>query len=143
MPPTTQSAGPLERLLVAVGAVPMAIEPYLPTAVRRNFGVRLFVIAFISVVGAPALSVVLFADVLSAAAFISLVVAVTGFLGYCEMYRALREINGSVRKIDAGEFDLDLADDRIDEIGETYGGLLSAAASLDETLREAEAAREE
>jgi methyl-accepting chemotaxis protein len=84
-----KNADPLERFLIVVGTVPMAIEPYLPMALRRNFGVRLFVLAGISIVLAPGMAVLLFSDVFISALFIGTVVAATGFLGYCEMYRAL------------------------------------------------------
>lgn len=139
----TDSAGPLERLLVAVGTIPMAAEPYLPTAVRRNFGVRIFLLAAISIFLAPGTAVVLFSDVLTAALFIGSVIAVTGFLGYCEMYRALREINHRVSQVEAGQFEIDFGVNRVNEIGETYSGLERTATSLGETIAEAETARSE
>lgn len=95
-----------------------------------------------SILVAPGLAVVLFTDVLTAAVFISLVVSATGFLGYCEMYRALREINDEVKRIDAGVFDIDFGVDRTDEIGETYTALEETARSLGATIEEAETARE-
>ena len=133
----------LERFLVGVGAVPMALEPYLPTALRRNFGVRLFLLASMVIVVAPAIAIVAISDVVVAALFFSAVTAVTGFLGYCEMYRALRLINGRVNAVQDGEFDIDFEEDRIDEIGETFDGFERMAASLGETLTEAETAQRE
>lgn len=41
-----QTSGILEWILVSVGAVPMAIESYFPTAIRRNFGARIFLLAW-------------------------------------------------------------------------------------------------
>ena len=131
----------LERFLVAVGAIPMAIEPYLPTALRRNFGVRLFALAALVIVVAPGIAIVAISDVVVAALFFSAATAVTGFLGYCEMYRALRLINGRVLAVQDGEFDIDFGEDRIDEIGETFDGFERMAGSLGETLEEAEVAK--
>ena len=65
-------------------------------------------------------------------------VTATGFPGYREMYRALREINTRVRRIDdgrfdvafdAGQFDVAFDADRIDEIGETYDAVEETARS--------------
>jgi methyl-accepting chemotaxis protein len=137
----TTDIGIFGRLLVAVGAVPMAIEPYIPGVVRRNFGLRVFLLAFVSIVVAPGIAVVAFDDVLVAALFISGVVTATGFLGYCEMYRALREINGRVKRVDDGQFDISFGADRMDEIGETYAALEETAQSLGETIERAESER--
>ena len=138
----TANIGFSGRLLVAIGAVPMAIEPYIPTVVRRNFGLRVFLLAVLSIVIAPGIAVVAFDDVLTAALFISGVVAATGFLGYCEMYRALREINTRIKRVDDGHFDVAFDADRVDEIGETYDGLEETARSLRETIDRAESERE-
>ena len=137
----TTDIGIFGRLLVAVGAVPMAIEPYIPGVVRRNFGLRVFLLAFVSIVVAPGIAVVAFDDVLVAALFISGVVTATGFLGYCEMYRALREINTRIKRVDDGHFDVSFDADRIDEIGETYDALEETARSLSETIDRAESER--
>ena len=93
-------------VLVRIGWFPMRVEQLLPAVVRRNFGARIFWLAMVSLLGAPALAVVLFSDVLVAVAFVSAVIALTGFLGYCEMYRALREINARIGEVDDGEFDV-------------------------------------
>jgi methyl-accepting chemotaxis protein len=130
-------------LLVGVGAIPMGIEPYLPAVVRRNFGLRIFILAAVSIVVAPGLAVVLFDDLLVGAVFIGVVVASTGFLGYCEMYRALREINTRVGRVDDGQFDISFGVDRVDEIGETYTALEETARSLGETIDQAAAAKED
>jgi methyl-accepting chemotaxis protein len=140
---TRTGTGPIGRLLVGVGAVPMWIEPHLPSVVRRNFGLRIFILAFVSIVVAPGTALVLFDELLPGALFISLVVASTGFLGYCEMYRALREINTRVKRIDDGEFEISFGTDRVDEIGETYTALEETARSLGETIDRAAAAKED
>ena len=121
----------------------MALEPYLPTALRRNFGVRLFILAATVIVVVPAIAIVALSDVVVAALFFAGATAVTGFLGYCEMYRALRLINGRVHAVQDGEFDIDFGEDRIDEIGETFDGFEEMAGSLGKTLDEAEAAKRE
>ena len=143
---TEQHVGILEQVLVTVGVIPMTVEAYLPAFARRSFGVRIFLLAAISIVAAPALAVVFFSDVLVAATFISVVVAATGFLGYCEMYRALREINEQVGRVQDEQFDIAFQWDRIDEIGETYTALEETAASLGESIerahRETENAKE-
>jgi len=136
-------AGVLERLLVGVGWLPMWAEQFLPGPIRRNFGARLFVLAAVSIVVAPGIAVAAFDDVLVAGAFIAAVVTVTGFLGYCEMYRALRQINDRVARVDRGEYDIEFETDRPDEIGETFSGLEQMAASLKRTISEAEGARED
>ncbi|MBB6647176.1 methyl-accepting chemotaxis protein [Halobellus ruber] len=138
----TGNVGVFGEVLVAVGAVPMAIEPYIPAIVRRNFGLRVFLLAFVSIVVAPGIAVVAFDDVLAAALFIAAVVTATGFLGYCEMYRALREINTRIKRVDDGQFDVSFDADRIDEIGETYDALEETARSLGETIERAESERE-
>lgn len=132
-----------EWILVTVGRAPMAIEPYLPGFVRRNFGARIFALAFLSIVVAPGTAVVLTDDVLTAAVLIASIVTATGFLGYCEMYRALREINDGVRRIEDGDYDVALDRERVDEIGETYTALANTADSLEESFAEAREAREE
>jgi len=119
----------LERFLVGVGAVPMALERYLPTVLRRNFGVRLFMLAVTVIIVAPAIAIVAISDVVVASVFFASVTAVTGFLGYCEMYRALRLINGRVHAVQDGEFDIDFQEARIDEIGETFELLRSLRPS--------------
>jgi methyl-accepting chemotaxis protein len=133
----------LERFLVAVGTVPMAIEPYLPTALRRNFGVRLFFLAATVIVIVPVIAIVALDSVLVTALLFSGATAVTGFLGYCEMYRALRQINSRVNAVQDGRFDVDFGVDRIDEIGETFHGFEDMAHSLGETIDEAEQATSE
>ncbi|QIO23824.1 methyl-accepting chemotaxis protein [Haloarcula sp. JP-L23] len=130
------------RLLVAVGAVPMAAEPYLPGPLRRDFGVRLFLLAFVSVVVGPAIAATLFSDALPAVAFAAAIVLCTGFLGYCELYRAIIEINQKARAVDRGEYDIDFGVDRVDEIGETYDTVERTAHSLGESIREVERAQE-
>jgi methyl-accepting chemotaxis protein len=139
----TENVGVAGRLLVHVGALSMRLERAFPSALRGNFGARIFWLAFVSLVGAPALAAVLFDDVLLAVAFVSGIIAVTGFLGYCEMYRALRAINANVRRIQDGEFDVAFETTRRDEIGETYTALENTADSLAETLAEAERAEVE
>ncbi len=136
------TSGLSERVLVTVGRVPTAIEPHLPTVIRRNFGARIFLLAATSIAFAPAAGVLLFDGTLAVAAFISVVVAATGFLGYCEMYRSLREINARVLAVDEGEYDVDFGVSRVDEIGETYDAFERMAGSLDERIREARSARE-
>ncbi len=138
----TENVGIFGTVLVAVGAVPMAIEPYVPGLVRRNFGLRVFLLAFVSIVVAPGFAVVVFDDVLAAALFIAAVVTATGFLGYCEMYRALREINARIKRVDDGHFDVSFDADRIDEIGETYDAVTETARSMGETIERAESDRE-
>jgi methyl-accepting chemotaxis protein len=138
----TGNVGIFGRVLVAVGTVPMAVEPYVPGLVRRNFGLRVFLLAFVSIVVAPGVAVVAFDDVLAAALFISAVVTATGFLGYCEMYRALREINTRIKRVDDGQFDVSFDADRVDEIGETYDAIEETATSLGETIERAESERE-
>jgi len=138
------------RLLVSIGAVPMAVEPHLPTPLRRDFGVRLFLLAFVSVFVGPAVAAVLFTEALPAVTFAAAIVLCTGFLGYCELYRAIIEIKEQASAIDDGDYDIDFGVDRIDEIGETYDTLERTASSLGRSLSEAqeaqsnsEAAREE
>ena len=136
------SVGIFGRTLVAVGTVPMAIEPFLPGHIRQNFGLRVFLLAVVSIVVAPGVAILAFTDVVVAAVFISAVVTATGFLGYCEMYRALRELNTRVKQIDDGRFDIAFDADRIDEIGETYTAVEETARSLGETIDRAESERE-
>ncbi|WP_254271956.1 methyl-accepting chemotaxis protein [Haloarcula marina] len=131
------------RLLVAVGAVPMTVEPHLPDFLRRDFGVRLFLLAVISVVVGPAMAATLFSDALPAVAFAAAIVLCTGFLGYCELYRAISEIRSKAKSVDEGDYDIDFGVDRLDEIGETYDTLERTAASMGETIADAEAARED
>jgi len=138
----TGNVGIFGQLLVAIGAVPMAIERYNPSVIRRNFGLRVFLLAFASIVVAPGIAVLAFDDVLVAALFISAVVTATGFLGYCEMYRALREINTRIKRVDDGQFDVSFDADRIDEIGETYDAIEETARSLGETIERAESERQ-
>ncbi|MFY4813031.1 methyl-accepting chemotaxis protein [Haloarcula sp. AONF1] len=142
MTSTDDSTGPLGRLMLAVGTVPMTIEPYLPTPLRRTFSARVFLLAAMSIVGAPALAIVLFSSVTAAAVFIGFVVAVTGFLGYCEMYRAIIEINRKATAVDNGQYDIDFGVDRIDEVGDAYTKLERAADSLGQNIREANEAQE-
>ena len=138
----TEDMEPLERALVEIGQLPMGLERYLPDSMRGNFGVRLFALAAVSIVVAPTLAVVLFESVAVGAAFIAVVVAVTGFLGYCEMYRALRQINDRVARLKDGDFDVSVPVDRRDEIGETFDGLAATASSFDQMVFEAETARD-
>jgi len=131
------------RLLVAVGAIPMAAEPYLPAPLRRDFGVRLFLLAFVSVVVGPAIAAALFADALPAVTFAAAIVLCTGFLGYCELYRAIIEINEKATAVDDGDYDIDFGVDRVDEIGETYATFERTARSLGDSLAEARRAESE
>jgi methyl-accepting chemotaxis protein len=129
------------KLLVYVGWLPMYVERWLPGVIRGNFGARIFWLATVSLVGAPLLAAVLFTDVVLAVTFVAGVVALTGFLGYCEMYRALREINARIYRVENGEFDISFDSTRIDEVGETYDALEETARSLGDTVEEAETAR--
>ena len=128
------------RVLVAVGAIPMGVEPYLPGPLRRDFGVRLFLLAFVSVAVGPAIAAALFTDALPAVTFAAVIVLCTGFLGYCELYRAIIEINEKATAVDGGDYDIDFGVDRVDEIGETYDTFERTARSLDESLADANAA---
>ncbi|MDS0282314.1 methyl-accepting chemotaxis protein [Haloarcula onubensis] len=131
------------RLLVTVGRLPMAAEPHLPEPLRRDFGVRLFLLAFVSVVVGPALAAALFADALPAVTFAAVIVLCTGFLGYCELYRAIMAINEKATAVDDGDYDIDFGVDRVDEIGETYATLERTARSLGDSLEEARRAQSE
>ena len=137
----TANIGVLGSLLFAIGAVPMAIEPYFPAFIRRNFGLRVFLLAVSCIVIAPVIAVAAFESALFVGLFIAAATAGTGFLGYCEMYRALREINGRVKRVDDGQFDISFGADRMDEIGETYAALEETAQSLGETIERAESER--
>jgi len=129
------------RLLVRIGAIPMAAEPYLPGPLRRDFGIRLFLLAFVSVFVGPAIAAVLFTDALPAVTFAALIVLCTGFLGYCELYRAIMELNEKATAVDGGDYDIDFGVDRVDEIGETYDTLERTARSLGDSLDEANRAQ--
>lgn len=129
------------RLLVEIGRVPAAAEPYFPERLRRDFGLRLVGLAVVSLVVAPIVAVAAFDS--TVAAFIPAVVAVTGFLGYCEMYRVLDDLRSEVEAAENGDYDVAFDADRLDEVGELYDAFERMAASMGEQIERAEAAREE
>jgi methyl-accepting chemotaxis protein len=124
----TANLGITGQLLVHVGVIPVRLEGLFPDVIRRNFGARIFALAVISIVGAPVLALLLFESALPAVILVAGVTTVTGFLGYCEMYRSLRAINANINRVDNGEFEVSFEGDRIDEIGETYTALEETAA---------------
>lgn len=130
------------QLLTRIGAVAMTVESYLPQLIRQNFGLRILLLAGVSLVVAPVIAIVLFAEVWQAAVFIPAVIAVTGFLAYCEMYRAIHLINDRIQTVDQGNFDISFPDGRIDELGATFTAIESTARSLGETIEKAQEERE-
>jgi len=129
-------------VLVAIGAVPAAAERYLPRFLRRDFGLRLLAIATFVLAVSPAFAMWYFQRALYGIAFVSFWTILLGFLGYCEMYRALDRLHGAVSRMRDEDFDVDFDSERVDEVGELYAAVEGTAADLDETLTEARAARE-
>jgi methyl-accepting chemotaxis protein len=59
-----------------------------------------------------------------------------------DQFVEIRELEEKVEQIEAGNFDVDLSSDRNDEIGELYGSVANMRDALDESLSDAETARE-
>ncbi len=127
---------------MTIGEFAVTLEQYYPAVIRRNFAVRLLVLASVVVVGAPAATVVFVEDVLTAAVVFSVATILTGFLAYCELYWVVIRTTDGVRSVDDGEYDLSFAVTRPDEIGVLFDAFERMATSLEESLDEAEAARE-
>ncbi|MDY6819683.1 MAG: methyl-accepting chemotaxis protein, partial [Halobacteriales archaeon] len=135
--------GAAGRLLMFIGRRVLAVEQLLPDAVRRNFGGRVLLLALLSLIVGPAMAVVLFDDVLTAILFVVAIVGSTGFLGYCEMYTAIIAFSRKVDAVQHDEFDIAFEWDRPDEVGQTFAGFESLAASLGDSLADAEAAQQQ
>ncbi len=140
---SSDEGGFTRRLLVAIGQFAVDIEPYYPNLVRRNFAVRLFLLAAVVIVGAPAASVIFLDSVLLTAVTFSLVTILTGFLAYCELYWVVIQTTDRVRSVDDGDREVSFDVDRPDEIGVLFDSFERMAGSLDQSIREAERAREE